>query len=199
MTPATRAGFPSAALASVVAVVLLAGCSGGGAGDDAAAPAGSGATVASPTSDDASPADDAGSDSTAPDPCSLVDSATLTSAYGVEFGEGSKTDSEPAASRGFRACTWENSGGTQSFVLQTVAGGDTLGQSAAELYDQSVTLYPDSAEGGAGDRSILLQREGGFLALVGDVFVQGNPIVLGADLPAGSNAAVLKSVVDAIG
>ncbi|MHA3702643.1 hypothetical protein ACXR2U_10715 [Jatrophihabitans sp. YIM 134969] len=182
----------------------LTGCGGSSGSDDAAAPAGGGtsassADATSPTEDVEDTDDGGGSGGDAPDPCSLTSAADLSEVYGVSFGEGTPDNSGPAAARGFKVCKWVDAGGTKSYVLQTVAGGDDLGQSAADLFDESAALYPGSTDGGVGDKSILLPDEGGFLAVQGDVFVQGNPIVIGGETPAGASKTVLEAVVGKLG
>ena len=195
MTTTPRPRTLLALTTALAAAALLTACGGGSdGGADAAAP-GAATTAAAAT--------DAGGDSPAtgeaPDPCSLVTAADLSSAYGVEFGEGATEDTDVAAQRGFRACKWQDSGGSKSFLLQTVASGDALGQTASELFDQSKALYPDAVDGGVGDKSLVLAEGGGFLAVSGDVFVQGNAIIFGTDTPDDATTTVMTTVVAALG
>jgi hypothetical protein len=188
----------AAAAALTVLAVVLTGCSSGGGGTSSAAgPAG--ATSSAAAGSDSAAASSAassaagGENDAAPDPCSLVTAAELSSAYGVSFAAGTpSTDATANQNAGLRACKYDDTGGIGSFLLQTTSS-QALGSSVSDFFDQSKDLYPDATDGGAGDTSILLADDAGFLAVKGDVFVQGNTVF--TDKPAGSSAQVLATVV----
>ena len=178
-------------LGALLALTLVAcgGSSGSSGADDAAAPGGAGTTAPADTSGGS----DSDSSDEAPDPCSLLTAADLGTAYGLEFADGAAKDSDVAnQNAGLRGCEYTTEGG--SFLLQTTSGG-ALGSDIGDFFDQSKMLYPDATDGGVGDQSILLPQDAGFLALQGDVFVQGNLVAFGVDAKDGGTPAVLETVV----